>query len=405
MSLDVTFRLQWMSLDVTGCHFQTPMDVTGCHWMSLDVTFRLQWMSLDVTPNSDRSVALLTASDFNAFEDSVKRFAYMYDWPDYILDLDGVVPDDPEDQDKRHLKNAYMLIMDRCQGHLVANLLKAVPMGDAVEAWKTVYRYHHKDTVAGRSNATMAFYGATMANTNSNVIEWIALVETRAKRLTSAGGTPTESDKLGTLLQGMLPEFKSVVTILHATPNLTYSYASGVITDFASTNNLTEFVKGGQRANDRVFYAQDSERAERPSWRAQDKDKDVPSGPRRGQPKDLHAETKTVGDGLVNTDVCMERECIHNHVGRGKLAPDAIRFDLHPRFKKEWQAIPRHLKDAKLALIAARLKPPSDTPSSDIHILDASSSRATPTPRRSPTPISSPVLSLRLELTTPSTPA
>ena len=82
-------------------------------------------------------------------------------------------------------------------------------MGDALQAWKTVYRYHHKDTVAGRSNATMAFYGATMANTNSNVVEWIALVETRAKRLTSAGGTPTESDKLGTLLQGLLPEFKS----------------------------------------------------------------------------------------------------------------------------------------------------------------------------------------------------
>ena len=161
------------------------------------------------------TMALLTASDFNAFEDSVKRFAYMYDWPDYILDLDGVVPDDPEDNDKRHLKNAYMLIMDRCQGHLVANLLKGVPMGDALQAWKTVYRYHHKDTVAGRSNATMAFYGATMANTNSNVVEWIALVETRAKRLTSAGGTPTESDKLGTLLQGMLPEFKSVVTMLH----------------------------------------------------------------------------------------------------------------------------------------------------------------------------------------------
>jgi hypothetical protein len=59
MSLDVTFRLQWMSLDVTGCHFQTPMDVTGCHWMSLDVTFRLQWMSLDVTPNSDRSAGTL----------------------------------------------------------------------------------------------------------------------------------------------------------------------------------------------------------------------------------------------------------------------------------------------------------------------------------------------------------
>ena len=79
------------------------------------------------------TMALLTASDFNAFEDSVKRFAYMYNWPDYILDLDGVVPDEPNDNDKRHLKNAYMLIMDRCQGHLVANLLKGVPLQVSVQ--------------------------------------------------------------------------------------------------------------------------------------------------------------------------------------------------------------------------------------------------------------------------------
>ena len=58
----------------------------------------------------------------------------------------------------------------------------------------------------------MAFYGATMENTNSNIVEWIALVETRAERLASAGGTPTAADKLGTLLKGMLPEFKDVVT-------------------------------------------------------------------------------------------------------------------------------------------------------------------------------------------------
>ena len=334
------------------------------------------------------TMALLTASDFNAFEDSVKRFAYMYNWPDYILDLDGVAPAEPNDNDKRHLKNAYMLIMDRCQGHLVANLLKGVPMGDALQAWKTVYRYHHKDTVAGRSNATMAFYGATMANTNSNVVEWIALVETRAKRLSSAGGTPTESDKLGTLLQGMLPEFKSVVTILHATPDLTYSYASGVITDFASTNNLTEFVKGGQRANDRVFYAQDSERTEQPSWRAQDKDNGVPPGPRRGQPKDQLRNRSTDCWAWATERGCMHgKECIHKHTGQGKFAPDVIRFDLHPSFKKEYFALPRSgSKDAKREMITSRLHPPTGMPPSDIHVLDASSNRTTPMPQGSPAP-------------------
>ena len=58
----------------------------------------------------------------------------------------------------------------------------------------------------------------------------------------------------GLLLRGLLPEFKDVLPVLRATANLTFKEASATILD----QDLTEYAKGGARANDRVFLADDS---------------------------------------------------------------------------------------------------------------------------------------------------
>lgn len=192
------------------------------------------------------SIELLVKSDFNKFEQQLKRAAFMYNWPDYILDVNAVINNDvdPNAHEARHIKNAYMVIMTKCDGHCVENLLEAVEVGDAIAAWRTVYRHFNKDTVAGKSNAATKFYTASMSNTNTNVLGFIALITRRAKILVSAGSQVTEGDKVGRLLAGLLPEFKAVVTILNARPDLTFPIASEVITDFAESNNLTEYVKG-----------------------------------------------------------------------------------------------------------------------------------------------------------------
>ena len=135
------------------------------------------------------SIETLIKSDFNKLEQQLQRAAFMYNWPDYILDVnaDHAALAAPNPHDARHIKNAYMVIMTKCDGHSVESLLEAVQVGDAVNAWKTVYRHFNKNTVAGKSNAATKFYTASMANTSTSVLSFIALINRRAKVLISAG--------------------------------------------------------------------------------------------------------------------------------------------------------------------------------------------------------------------------
>lgn len=190
---------------------------------------------------SSQQVDKLQDIDFFKFERQLKRQAHNFDWPKWILDRDQVEPDDGDLTMHAALckKNAYMLITSKCDGHEdVDTLLQAVEIGDARTAWLTVQSHFLKQTQAGLSRAYQAFYGATMASTNNNIIQWTSNVPLLAKVLIQAGGQANESAQLTQLIAGLLPDFQQVQTLLELRDGLTYEYAKAKLLDFAHSKNL-----------------------------------------------------------------------------------------------------------------------------------------------------------------------
>ena len=200
-----------------------------------------------------KSVDALKDVDFHKFYQQIGRQEYAYGWPGWILDEAVDQPDNVVGEEARQQKNVYMIFMNKCDGHQVENVLENVLPGDARTAWRTIYRFFHKDTVAGKAAATKAFYTASMSSSNTNIVESIAEVNRRAKVLASVGGQVDDAAILGVFLQGMLSEFGPIKTVLHATPNLTLEGAKETVLDFADNENLTLFVKGGSKSADRIF--------------------------------------------------------------------------------------------------------------------------------------------------------
>ena len=105
-----------------------------------------------------------------------------------------------------------MIITEKSQGHQVAFAMESVPMGDAKAAYAAFFQHCHRSTAAGRHEVTCNFYNATMANTNSNIIEWLAMVPRRGKLLELVGGRADDGDRVSVLIGGLLPEFKQLIT-------------------------------------------------------------------------------------------------------------------------------------------------------------------------------------------------
>ena len=131
------------------------------------------------------TVPKLSESTFDTVDAALKRVAFKCLWADWILDPAIQKPalrnlTDKEDADER---NAYMIITEKSQGHQVAYSMESVALGDAKAAYAAFFQHFHRSTAAGRHEATRNFYNATMANTNTNITEWLALVPRRGNSL------------------------------------------------------------------------------------------------------------------------------------------------------------------------------------------------------------------------------
>lgn len=179
---------------------------------------------------------------YEKFNAHILRTAFVHDWHGSILDLDIDEPEDDEDTPKYRVdqKNAYSILLQKVEGHQVANLLDppTVQMGDARAAYASCHEFFHRSTHAGKGQATLAFYGATMANTDTNIVEWIALVPKRGRLLIRAGGMADNGSNLTILLGGLLDEFKPIKTILNADKAVDMAAATAQLIDYATTNDL-----------------------------------------------------------------------------------------------------------------------------------------------------------------------
>ena len=135
-----------------------------------------------------KTVEPLKDVGYHKFREQLNRQSYAYEWPAHILDFDAAVPEDLSLKQERDVRNAYLVIMSKTDGHPVENLLEACTQGDARQAFRLVHNHFHRDSQSGRTAAYKDFFGATMSKTDTNIIEWTALVSRKAKVLLQAGG-------------------------------------------------------------------------------------------------------------------------------------------------------------------------------------------------------------------------
>lgn len=205
-----------------------------------------------------QSVHPLKGEDFHSFEKQLKRQAFAYEWHAHILDRAVAVPAEPDLKVRRDIRNAYLVITNKTDEHPVRDLLQNCPIGDGRQAFIIVHDYFHRRTQTGRIEANNAFYSATMATTDTNIVQWLALVPRRAQILIRAGGTADDAAILSVMLGGLLPEFKPVQLILTQDTTLTREDAISRLIDFAQAERLTTVTKGGSRQRQNNTFSVES---------------------------------------------------------------------------------------------------------------------------------------------------
>ena len=137
------------------------------------------------------------------------------------------------------------------------HLFEDVKLGDVKAAYERVVRVHNRQTTAGFIDAQVKFTSSGMHADHADLGQFISLVASRAKRVTSLGGTISEAEKITVLLTGLLPEFKSEKTKITAEPlsSLTFAKVSTDLTDFAITEEILSLKTGGSKGTSKLYAA------------------------------------------------------------------------------------------------------------------------------------------------------
>ena len=156
-------------------------------------------MALEAKTEKSFATALITVpklvdSNFESVDQALKRVAYKCHWATWILESKVAEPARLSDKDEADKRNAYLIITEKVQGHQVQYPMEMVKLGDAKAAYAVFFDHFHRATAAGRHESTRNFYNATMANTNSNIMEWLAMVPRRGKLLELVGGRADDGD-------------------------------------------------------------------------------------------------------------------------------------------------------------------------------------------------------------------
>ena len=109
-----------------------------------------------------------------------------------------------------------------------------------------MWDYHYPRTQAGIQRAYKNFNAATMANSHTTIVEWAAHVGRLATILRTTGGSADEAAELCVLLEGLLPEFKSMKLHLEQSDGLSLVDARRRLINHASTEGLSELRRGGK---------------------------------------------------------------------------------------------------------------------------------------------------------------
>ena len=157
-------------------------------------------------------------------------------------------------------RNAYALVMDKTKKHQVHKVLRRIPRNDSRAVFAKLRVFFRPNDEGGRQTAQDSFYHATMANTNTNIIEWAELVNERADVLRDTGESVSKSTQKTRLLAGLLLEFDNIKLACESMTD-----ASGLpadidsietrLTNYARSRNLLDLTKGGPRHQNKTYVA------------------------------------------------------------------------------------------------------------------------------------------------------
>ena len=194
--------------------------------------------------------------------------AYAYQWAPQIWDyrVEALTPDQIEVADadetpvgvknKFDRRNAYLAIIHHTSGDTVESLLENSTQGDPRKAYDIMSSFFNPITTAGTQQAIRTLYSASMGQSGTTIVSWVAHVSRAAKVVRSSGGQANEMAELSILMGGLLPEFNPIKIILNNIPGLTLAYAISSLMDHARSENLLELCKGGTaKGGNNIFYA------------------------------------------------------------------------------------------------------------------------------------------------------
>ena len=104
---------------------------------------------------------------------------------------------------KRARKMCFTLMYKTCKD--LEYYFEGINLGDATAAYNRITRVYNRQTTAGYIASSQAFTGSNMAIEYVDLVQFIALIASRAKRVKSLGGTVSGEEKIAVLLGGLLP--------------------------------------------------------------------------------------------------------------------------------------------------------------------------------------------------------
>jgi hypothetical protein len=206
-----------------------------------------------------KTVEPLKDSSYFNVRTSLERGAYAYGWPPHIMERNVARPPTAELTEKmlKDEKNAYLIILNKTDGHMVSSVLQGCAQGDAKGAFRMLHEFFHSNTTAGMGESVRAFHSATMGSTETNVVEWVAHVSRLARDVREAGGQADEQAELLVTLNGLLPEFDFIKKTLNAKDDITLSYARNKIINYAKEEKLEHITKNGTKPAKHNTYTVD----------------------------------------------------------------------------------------------------------------------------------------------------
>ena len=190
-----------------------------------ELSRQLENVAKDAAANLKLTLALVSPLKdvgFARWIKQLKREAERQSWPEHILS-EGDPPDltqserDALDLNKVddlrkmcHIRNAYTVITNSCDGHQLQSKLEDIPHPRARQAMDCVRNSLFPQTASGRQIANTAFNNATMESSRTNMTQWCAKVKELGNCVRRTGGVTDDNAVKGRILQGLLGEFSDI---------------------------------------------------------------------------------------------------------------------------------------------------------------------------------------------------